>query len=71
MPERPPENDRDRGRRIERLLAKYRAGRLTANDRAILDQLIDADYREAIVRADRLIAARVRSAPRPGKRSRK
>jgi hypothetical protein len=87
MPDQPSERDRQRSRRIERLLAKYRAGSLTEQDRADLDQLIDADYREAIARADRLIAAQeanpnapqtptatakpVHSSPRPAKRSQK
>jgi hypothetical protein len=49
------EQDRKRSRRIERLLERYRAGSLTARDRAQLDALIDADYEQAIARADRLI----------------
>jgi hypothetical protein len=87
MPDQPTERDRQRSRHIERLLAKYRAGSLTEQDRADLDQLIDADYQEAIARADRVIAAQeanadvprtptataqqVRSSPKPAKRSRK
>jgi hypothetical protein len=58
VPDRPTAADERRSRRIERLLARYRAGRLTERDRADLDRLIDQDYREAIARADRLIAAK-------------
>jgi energy-coupling factor transporter ATP-binding protein EcfA2 len=58
LPDRPTAQDRQRQRRIERLLAKYQAGSLTALDRAELDRLIDADYQEANARADRLIAAK-------------
>src|SRR5262245_40838972 len=36
MPDRPTERDRQRSHRIERLLAKYRTGRLTEQDRADL-----------------------------------
>ncbi len=57
-PEHASERDQDRSRRIEGLLAKHRAGPLTPEDRAELEALIDADYREAIARADRLIEAR-------------
>jgi hypothetical protein len=86
LPDRPTQRDRERQRRIERLLAKYKAGPLTAKDRTELNQLIDADYHEAIARADRLIAAKespshtsampptapsVRSSLRPTKRTRK
>jgi hypothetical protein len=87
LPNRPTERDLERGRCIERLLAKYRNGPLTDGDRADLDRLIDADYREAVARADRIIAAgkshpharspraasvpHVRSSPKPVKRSRK
>ncbi len=52
------ERDQERSRRVEGLLAKHRAAPLTKEDRAELEALIDADYREAIARADRLIAAR-------------
>ena len=51
-PDQPTERDRERSRGIERLLAKYRAGPLTHEDRADLDRLIDLDYREAVARAD-------------------
>jgi hypothetical protein len=52
------DRDQKRGDRIEALLAKQRAGSLTQGDRAELEALIDADYRDAIARADRLIAGR-------------
>jgi hypothetical protein len=84
LPDQPTERDRERSRRIEQLLAKFRAGALTEQDRVALDELIDTDYQEAIRRADRLIAAKQarrkapttpvphrRSSPRPGNRSRK
>jgi hypothetical protein len=58
LPERPTERDQERSRHIERLLIKYRAGPLTEQDRADLDHLIDADYQEAIARADQLIAVK-------------
>jgi hypothetical protein len=51
-------SDQERTRRIEGLLSKHRAGPLTKEERAELEALVDADYREAIARADRLIAAR-------------
>src|SRR5713226_3752255 len=57
-PEHASERDQERSRRIEGLLAKHRAGPLAQEDRVELETLIDADYREAIARADRLIAAR-------------
>jgi hypothetical protein len=57
-PDHASERDQERNRRIEGLLAKYRAGPLTHEDRAELEALIDGDYRAAIARADRLIAAR-------------
>jgi hypothetical protein len=56
VPDRPTAEDRERSRRIERLLAKYSAGPLKESDLAELDKLIDADYQAAIARADRLIA---------------
>jgi hypothetical protein len=85
MPAQPTARDRQRSRRIERLLARYRGGPLTEQDRADLDRLIDRDYQGAIARADRLIAAKeccadargtatappVRSSPKPAKPSRK
>jgi hypothetical protein len=87
LPDQPTQRDRERQRCIERLLAKYQAGPLTAKDRAELDRLIDADYQEAIARADRLIVAKeahpdasrsatataphIRASPKPAKRSRK
>jgi hypothetical protein len=83
LPDQPTERDRERSRHIERLLARFRAGALTEQDRVALDELIDTDYEEAIRRADRLIAAKQarqktpttpvphpRSSPRPGNRSR-
>jgi hypothetical protein len=70
LPDRPTETDLERSRRIEELFDKYRAGPLTEQDRAALHQLIDADYLEAIARADRRIAAQsARRAPAPGRRS--
>jgi hypothetical protein len=84
LPDQPTKRDRERSRRIEQLLAKFRAGALTEQDRVALDDLIDTDYQEAIRRADRLIAAKQahrktpparvphdRSSPKPGNRSRK
>jgi hypothetical protein len=56
LPERPTPRDRERQNRVELLLAKYRSGPLSAQDRAELDRLIDEDYSEAIARADQLIA---------------
>jgi hypothetical protein len=58
LPDPPTAQDRQRQRRIGRLLAKYQAGPLTARDRAVVDRMIDADYQEANARADRLFAAR-------------
>jgi hypothetical protein len=58
LPSRPTQRDRQRSHCIERLLSKYGEGGLTAQDRAELDRLIDADYGEASARADRLIAAK-------------
>jgi hypothetical protein len=52
------EREKARSRQIERLLEKHRAGRVTDKDRAVLDELIDADYEAAIARADPLIAAK-------------
>jgi hypothetical protein len=84
LPERPTRRDQQRSRRIERLFGRYRSGTLAAEDRAELDRLIDADYQEAIARADHLLAAKQpppgaptasrradRSSPKPAKRSRK
>jgi hypothetical protein len=58
VPEQPTGPDRVRSRRIEQLLDKYRTGPLTEQDRLALNRLIDADYQEAMARADRLIAAK-------------
>jgi hypothetical protein len=63
VPEHPTADDRERSRRIERLLAKYSAGSLKERDRAELDSLIDVDYQAATTRADRLIAAHASQAP--------
>jgi hypothetical protein len=85
LPEQPGQEDRERQRLIEQLFAKYRAGPLTARDRAKLSRLIDADYRAAIARADQLIggqkahasesgeatAPHGHSSSKPAKRSRK
>ena len=65
LPDRPTKRDRERIRRIERLLARYRSGPLTEKDRAELDELIDADYQQANARADRLIAAKQSHQPVP------
>src|SRR5438552_5057730 len=43
---------RQRSRRIERLFARFRAGRLSAEARAELDNLIGADYQQANMMAD-------------------
>ncbi len=58
VPDRPTEQDRQRNDRIERLLDRFRAGQLNAQDGAELDQLIAADYHAANARADRLIEAK-------------
>ncbi len=58
LPDRPTKRDRERSRRIERLLASYRLGPLTDADRDELNKLIAADYHQARARADRLIAAK-------------
>jgi hypothetical protein len=57
-PDQASERDLARNRRMERLLAKYQAGPLTHEDRVELESLIDGDYRAAVARADRIIAAR-------------
>jgi hypothetical protein len=57
-PEHASKRDQKRSRRIEGLLAKHRAGRLSQEALADLEALIDMDYRQAIARADRLIGAR-------------
>jgi hypothetical protein len=62
LPEQASEQDRRRTARIEKLFDRFRTGRLSANDRAELDQLIDADYRAATERADRLIRGKRRRA---------
>ncbi|HWY87199.1 MAG TPA: hypothetical protein VNX28_10765 [Gemmataceae bacterium] len=56
--ERPTERDRERTRRIEHLLARYRKGSLKERDRAEAARLIDADYEDTIRRADGLISAK-------------
>jgi hypothetical protein len=61
-PERPTEQDQQRSDCIERLLDRFRAGQLSAQDTAELDQLIAADYQAANSRADRLIQAKQRPA---------
>ena len=68
--ERATAQDCERSARIDRLLELYRAGRLSPEDSAELDQLIGADYEAANSRADRLISAkgrRPRSARANGK----
>jgi hypothetical protein len=58
MPQRPTRRDRERARRIEALLNRYRSGSLTEQDRCELERLISIDYEEASERADRLIRAK-------------
>jgi hypothetical protein len=70
-PESPTQRDRERSLLIERLFAKYDEGALTDQDRAELDRLIDADYQEANVRADRLIQAKKSRHEKSGKRPRR
>ncbi len=65
IPDRSSARDQERSRRIENLRARYRDGLLTEQDRADLNALIDADYREAVTRADRLIAAKQSRSARP------
>lgn len=57
-PRRPTKSDRHRSERIEKLFDRFRAGQVTAGDREDLGRLIDADYQEANVRADRMIRVR-------------
>ena len=71
VPDHTTARDRERSRRIEHLLTKYRSGPLTEQDRAELDQLIEVDYQEACLRADRLIAAKESHQPKIPKRLRK
>lgn len=59
-PNRPTEQDRQRNERIEKLLDRFRAGKLSAQDGAELDQLIAGDYEAANFRADHLIQAKQR-----------
>jgi hypothetical protein len=59
-PKTATEEDRRRSARIERLVERFRRGRFSADDRAELNQLIDADYQAATARADRLIRAKQR-----------
>lgn len=56
----PPADQRDRrrGRAIERLLERCRAGTAKDKDRSELDRLIDEEYRTAIERADARIATK-------------
>ena len=54
VPDRPTEQDQQRVDRMDRLLDRYRTGKLSAEDGAELNQLIAADYQAANVRADRL-----------------
>jgi hypothetical protein len=60
LPEQVDDRDRRRAVRIEKLLDRSRSGKLSSNDGTELDQLIDADYRAANERADRLIKAKRR-----------
>jgi hypothetical protein len=70
-PTSPTQRDRERSLLIERLFAKNNEGGLTDQDRAELDRLIDVDYQEANIRADRLIAAKGSRHEKSGKRPRK
>jgi hypothetical protein len=73
LPDQAGEQDRRRTARIEKLFDRFRSGQLSANDRAELDRLIDADYRAATERADRRISGkprRPRHARPNGKQSR-
>jgi hypothetical protein len=65
MSDQPTERDRERNRRIEELMDKYRTGPLTEEDRANLDNLITSDYQAAMARADRLIAVKKSERARP------
>ena len=47
VPDQPTKLDRQRSQRIEKLLDRFRAGPLTADDRADLDRLIALDYQQA------------------------
>ena len=62
VPDRPTEQERQRSDRLDKLLDRFRAGQLKAEDRQELDQLIGEDYRAANARADKLIAAKKRRA---------
>ena len=66
LPDQPTDEDRQRSKRIENLLHRFRAGQVTAHDRRELDQLIDADYQAANARADELIRSKERR-PRNGR----
>jgi len=61
--EQPTELDRQRCKRIDKLLDLVRDGTLDAKVRTELDQLIESDYHAANARADQLISAKQR---RPG-----
>jgi hypothetical protein len=84
LPAQPTEQDRQRSERIDKLLDRFRSGHLNPDDRAELDQLIDADYQSANARADLLIGAKQgrtgnglpterksNGSPRSGKRTQK
>jgi hypothetical protein len=60
LPGQPTEQDRQRSERIEELLQRLRSGTLAPDDRAMLDELISADYEAANTRADQLIRAKDR-----------
>jgi hypothetical protein len=57
-PQGPSDRDRQRNTRIEHLLARYRKGSLNERDRGEVARLIDAEYEDALRRADRLISAK-------------
>jgi hypothetical protein len=83
LPEQPKQHDRQRCKRIDKLLDQFREGPLDAKARAELDRLIEGDYQAANARADQVISAKQRRAAnglpsgrkpagssRPAKRSR-
>jgi hypothetical protein len=60
LPEQPTQHDRQRCKRIDKLLDQVREGSLHAKVHAELEQLIEGDYQAANVRADQLIRAKHR-----------
>ena len=61
------EVDRQRHERIEKLLDHFRSGQIDAGDRRELDDLIQADYRSAIARAEGVIKSKKSHAGNEGK----